>query len=296
MNATISLPPLNEQKRIITKIEELFSKINFIENTLQKIKVELSHYRNSLLFTSFENILQLQPLLSCGKIGTGGTPSRKKPEYYGGKIPWIKTAEVKNSIIEDTEEKITHIGMDSSNAKIYPKNSVILAMYGEGKTRGRVAILNIPASTNQACAVIVCDAEKLFYKYCFYWLQSQYYKIRSKSSGGNQPNLNLGIIKKLEIPLPAIQTQKNIVEKIELGLSQVDFLNKNIEQLSTLMNILKKSIVKQTFEGKLVPQDPNDEPAEILLQKIKQEKERLQETQRVINTKSIKLRRTKNAK
>ncbi|SRR5579875_414823 len=291
----ILLGPINEQNRIVSKIEELFSKINFIESTLQRIKAELYRYRNSLFFNSFANILPLESLSTCGNIGTGGTPSRKKPEYYGGKIPWIKTTEVKNSIIEDTEEKITQLGIENSNAKVYPKNSVILAMYGEGKTRGRVAISNIPAATNQACAVIVCNSEKLYYKYCFYWLQSQYYQIRAKSSGGNQPNLNLGIVKKLKLPLPDIRMQKSIVEKIELDLSQADFLWKNVAQTLNLINMLKKTILEQAFQGKLVSQDENGESTEILLQKIRREKEKLEQTQKVIKSKSIKSRRIKNA-
>ncbi len=168
-------------------------------------------------------------------------------------------------------------------------------MYGEGKTRGRVAISNIPAATNQACAVIVCNSEKLYYKYCFYWLQSQYYQIRAKSSGGNQPNLNLGIVKKLKLPLPDIRMQKSIVEKIELDLSQADFLWKNVAQTLNLINMLKKTILEQAFQGKLVSQDENGESTEILLQKIRREKEKLEQTQKVIKSKSIKSRRIKNA-
>lgn len=269
------IPPLNEQKRIVAKIEELFSLIDFTVQLFFNLSAMLSNYKQTLLNTSFKiNSLNMS-LDKCGKIGTGGTPSRKKSEYYGNKISWVKTAEVKNNIIYDTGEKITQLGLDSSNATIYPKNSVILAMYGEGKTRGRCAILGIPASTNQACAVIVCDTEILYYKYCFYWLQSKYYQIRAKSSGGNQPNLNLGIIKKLEITLPDISQQKEIVKRIELGLSQLDFLTQNINKALSDLQKLKRSILKQAFEGKLVPQDPNDEPAKILLEKIKQEKQKI---------------------
>ena len=271
----IPLPPLNEQKRIVTKIEELFSKIDSNIEYVSKIIDQLSNYKLSLLKTSFEIDAPGELLLDCGEIGTGGTPSRKKPEYYNGKIPWVKTAEVKNAFINETEEKITQLGLENSNAKIYQKNSVILAMYGEGKTRGRCAILGISASTNQACAVVVCNLEKLYYKYCFYWLQSQYHQVRAKSSGGNQPNLNLGIVKKLRIPLPDISRQENIVNQIELGLSQLDYLKHNAQENLSHLQKLKNSVLGIVFEGKLVPQDPNDEPASVLVEKIKQEKEQL---------------------
>lgn len=292
----IILPPLEEQRRIISKIGEFFSRIEFILESLTLVRLQLIQYKQALLQTSFEINNSKKSLFTCADIGTGGTPSRKHPEYYGSDIPWVKTFEVTNSHITDTEEKITRLGLQTSNAKIYPKNSVVLAMYGEGKTRGRCAILDIPAATNQACAVIVCNTEKLYNKYCFYWLQSQYFKIRAKSSGGNQPNLNLGIVKKLEIPLPDLPEQHRIVQRIELGLSQLEFLESTINHTILFTNIIKNSVLKLAFEGKLVPQDPNDEPAEILLQRIKQEKEKLQENQKVIRAKAIKTGRVRIAK
>jgi len=270
---SIPIPTLDFQQNLINKIEEIFAIIDLNMQNITKVIHQISIYRLSLLDSSFMIDSTKQALLDCGEIGTGGTPSRSKPEYYGNKFPWVKTAEVKNNIIYETGECITQLGLDNSNARIYPKNSVILAMYGEGKTRGRCSILDIPASTNQACAVIVCKPEKLFFKYCFYWLQSQYHQVRRKSSGGNQPNLNLGTVKKFEIPLPDIPTQEKIVGNIEIGLSQIDNLTEKSNLIMLNIQNLKNSILKQIFEGKLIPQDPNDEPAQILLEKIKSNKE-----------------------
>ena len=267
------LPPLSEQKRIVSKIEELFSKIDLAKQSLEHTKLQLELYRQSLFKSLFNKTTNFVTLEECSKIGSGGTPSRQKPEYYGGGISWVKTTEVQNSYIQSTSEKITDLGLKNSSAKIYPKNSVVVAMYGEGKTRGKCAILDIDASTNQACAVITCDVKKLLYQFCFYWFQSQYDQMRLKSSGGNQPNLNLGIIKHTQIPLPSIQEQEQIVSQIEQGFSLIENTSQIVN--STLQNLqtMKMSVLKQAFEGKLVPQDPNDEPAQILLEKIKSTKE-----------------------
>jgi len=264
----IPLAPLQEQKRIIAKIEELFSKIDSNIQLLNIIKLQLIKYKKSLFRNLFDSS-NVELITNCAEVGTGGTPLRKYPEYFGGIIPWVKTKEVKNSHISETEEKITQLGLENSNAKIFPKNSVVLAMYGEGKNRGRCAILDISASTNQACAVIVCNPEKLFYKYCFYWLQSQYDVVRLKSSGGNQPNLSVRIVKKLKIPFFEISKQKQIVNRIESGLSQMNFLNDSIVQNLEFLSKLKNSILKLAFEGKLVPQDLDDTPIIKSLKRIK---------------------------
>ena len=267
-----SLPPLNEQKRIISKIEELFSKIDSTKQSLEHTKLQLELYKQSLFKSLFNKTKNFVSLEECSKIGTGGTPSRKKPEYYGGNTSWVKTTEVQNSYIRSTSEKITELGLKNSNAKIHPKNSVIVAMYGEGKTRGKCAILDIDASTNQACAVITCDSKKLLFKFCFYWFQSQYDQMRLKSSGGNQPNLNLGIIKKTQIPLPPLEEQEQIVSQIEQGFSLIENTTQIVNSTLQTLQTMKMSILKQAFEGKLIPQDPNDEPAEKLLERIKKEK------------------------
>ena len=93
------------------------------------------------------------------QVSSGGTPSRKKDSYWvNGTIPWVTTAEVKFNVITDTEQKITEEGLQKSSAKLYPKDTILMAMYGQGKTRGQVAKLGIEASTNQACAALQLNA------------------------------------------------------------------------------------------------------------------------------------------
>lgn len=146
-------------------------------------------------------------------ISSGGTPNRGRKEYYGGNIPWIKTGELKNDILTDTEEKLTPLGMNNSSAKLYPKGSLIVAMYGA--TIGKTAKLGVDATTNQACAVLFdIDNKQIHTDYLWLYLQSQTDKLKAMAYGGAQPNINAGIVANYEIPLPPVDTQNEIVEHI----------------------------------------------------------------------------------
>lgn len=125
-------------------------------------------------------------LCNIATWGSGGTPSRNKKEYYNGDIPWIKTGELNNSYITDSEEKITSLGLKNSSAKLYPINTIIIAMYGA--TIGKVGILSIEAATNQACACGILF-KNILYKYVFYYLIYQKEAFINKGKGGAQPNL-----------------------------------------------------------------------------------------------------------
>lgn len=151
------------------------------------------------------------------KIGSGGTPSRERPNYFGGNILWVKTTEVLNEIILDTEEKITELGLNNSSAKIYPAGSLIIAMYGQGATRGRTAKLGVAAATNQACAVLHEFAKEIDPDYLWYYLMSEYDNLRLQASGNNQPNLNAAMIANYIVPIPPLEVQKEIVHYVEKG-------------------------------------------------------------------------------
>ena len=149
-------------------------------------------------------------------LGSGGTPSRSNPSYYQGDIPWVKTGEVINDIIINTEEHINQNAIENSSAKLYPKGSLIIAMYGQGDTRGRTAKLGIDATTNQACAVLYnIDNNVVLTDYLWYYLQAQYDDLRSLASGNNQPNLNAGKIKNYDVVIPPLEIQDEIVRTIK---------------------------------------------------------------------------------
>lgn len=187
-------------------------------------------------------------LENIAEWGSGGTPSRKRKEYYNGNIPWIKTGELNNGYIFNSEEKITELGLKNSSAKLYPINTVIIAMYGA--TIGKVGILSIEATTNQACACAIVYKNILF-KYVFHYLIYQKEAFINKSKGGAQPNLSQEIIKKHEIPLPPINEQQRIVNRIESLFAKLDRAKELIENTLAQFEQNKMAILHKAFTGEL---------------------------------------------
>jgi len=154
------------------------------------------------------------------------------PSYYKGNIPWIKTGEVTNEIIFDTEEKITKEAIANSSAKLYPRGSLVIAMYGQGQTRGRTAKLGIDASTNQACAVLTEIKNKVILTdYLWIYLMGEYSRLRSLASGNNQPNLNAQMIKSYPVIIPSKELQQQIIDRFNDYREKKANLKKNAELL-----------------------------------------------------------------
>lgn len=180
----------------------------------------------------------------CSLVTSGGTPLTKNLSYYNPpEIPWLKTAEVNYCRIYDTEKYISKEGLNNSSAKLIPENSVIVAMYGQGDTAGRVAINKIPLATNQACCNLVIDEKKADYQFVYYALSKLYDKLVSLKNGGAQPNLNAGIIKAIEIPLPPLETQHRIASI----LSAYDDLIENNQKQIKLLEEAAQRLYKEWF-------------------------------------------------
>ena len=147
---------------------------------------------------------------------SGGTPSRTKPEYWGGgSIPWVKTGEVDYCVIDDSEEKITPAGLANSSAKLFPAGTLLMAMYGQGITRGKVAILGAEAATNQAC-VAIFPCEDISTKFLYYFFEGKYEYIRNLGHGANQKNLSAEILKGATVAYPKDrEEQKSVVGSME---------------------------------------------------------------------------------
>lgn len=190
-------------------------------------------------------------LESVASWGSGGTPSRKHEEYYNGDILWIKTGELNNGWIYDTEEKITDEGLKKSSAKLFPPYSVLIAMYGA--TIGKVAILGVPATTNQACACAVCN-QSLLYMYLFYYCISQKNVFIEKGKGGAQPNISQIILKQHPIPLPPLSEQQRIVERIEEFFAKLDEAKERLQEVADSFAVRKAAILHKAFTGELTKQ------------------------------------------
>lgn len=180
----------------------------------------------------------------CTLVTSGGTPLTSVPAYYDPKeIPWLKTGEVNYCRIYDTESYISKEGLARSSAKMIPANSVVVAMYGQGDTAGRVAINKIPLSTNQACCNLVINHVIADYEYVYYALCTLYDRLVALKNGGAQPNLNAKKIKAIEIPFPNLETQRTIASV----LGAYDNLIENNQKQIKLLEEAAQRLYKEWF-------------------------------------------------
>jgi len=205
---------------------------------------------------------------TLGVIGTwqsGGTPSRSNKSYYGGNIPWLKTGDLNDGYITHIPEFITEEAVVNSSAKLNPVGSVLIAMYGA--TIGKLGILTFPATTNQACCACI-EYDAIDPMFLFYFLLSQRTAFIAKGGGGAQPNISKEIIVKTYIPLPPFLEQQRIVAEIERWFSLIDIIENGKNDLQNIIKQTRNKILDLAIHGKLVSQDPNDEPAIELLKRI----------------------------
>ena len=172
------------------------------------------------------------------EIGSGGTPSKSHPGYYGGDIPWVKTGDLKNEYLYEVEDFITEEGLKNTAAKVYEADTVLIAMYGA--TIGATSILKINACTNQACAAFKKN-EQVIPEYLYYFLRSQKKKFVKDGVGGAQPNISAGYLKKVEMELPSIEDQRVIVDILE---KISDIVIKRKQEIQSLDNLIKARFVE----------------------------------------------------
>lgn len=186
-------------------------------------------------------------------VRLGGTPSRKEPSYWNGTVPWVSSGEVANCRINSTAERITRKGLENSNAKLYPAGSVLIAMIGEGKTRGQSAILDIEAATNQNAAGLIFDAGLINSEYIWYWALGEYTKNRDEGRGGNQPALNGAKVRALPLPLPPVEEQAEIVRALKQMFALADTIERRVHRAAARTEKLPQAILSKAFSGELVP-------------------------------------------
>ena len=185
------------------------------------------------------------------EVQVGATPSRRVPEYWNGNINWVSSGEVRFNTIFRTNEKITPEGLAHASTNLQPIGTVMLAMIGEGKTRGQAAILNTEAAHNQNTAAILVSQTPCSPKYVYYFLQMNYDNTRRVGSGNNQKALNKERVRAIRFPFTSFDEQQKIVEEIESRLSVCDSIERTVNTALAQAEAMRQSILKKAFEGEL---------------------------------------------
>lgn len=183
-------------------------------------------------------------------IESGGTPERTHPEYWNGDINWFKTGELHNDEIFDSEEKITVKAIEETAAKIFPKNTILVAMYGQGKTRGMTALLKKESATNQACAAIQLKTKTYEVNYLWWVLKGAYNSLRERANGSGQPNLSVSLISEFEISLPPLLEQQKIICYLDDKCAKIDKLIALKQAKIDKLQEYKKSLIYEYVTGK----------------------------------------------
>lgn len=268
-NLEIPLPSLSEQRSIAHVLRTVQKAIETTEQVIEATR-ELKRSLMNHLFTygpaSVDKAEQVRlketeigpvpehweisRLGDVAKIVSGGTPSRKIPDYWNGTIPWVKTGEITYNVITTTEEMITDRGLEESSARLVPAGTLLLAMYGQGVTRGRVATLGIDAAINQACAAIF-PAQRMKSRFLYHYLTYKYENIRNLGHGAHQKNLSATLLKSLTIPSPSITEQEEVIH----SLDAVD--NKISTEVSSKasLGVLYKTLIHNLMRGKVRVKD-----------------------------------------
>lgn len=250
----IPLPPLDEQKRLVSLLDTLFAKIDrSIELTSENITAADALLPSALntVFGELGEKWETKKLGDIATVGTGVTPLKSKHEYYeNGTINWITSKATNNDFVLEAEQKISEVATKECRLKIYTKGTLIVALYGQGKTRGQVSELMIHSTINQAIAAISVYKENStsFIKYFF---KKSYLELRDKASGGTQDNLNLSIIKSIEIPLPPLHIQTQTVAYLDSIRDKVEILKRVQNDKIANLKALKASILDRAFKGEL---------------------------------------------
>ncbi|HRE01775.1 MAG TPA: restriction endonuclease subunit S [Ilumatobacteraceae bacterium] len=303
---TIPVPPSAEQERIVTAIEEAFSKLDAGEAGLRAVRQLLKRMRDAILTAAVTGRLVPQDptdtpaaklladlgLATAGDdedtpeswarvrlgdiahVGSGTTPRRGDASYWeDGSVPWVTSGLITNGVIREVREFVTERALQETSLRLWPMGTLLVAMYGEGQTRGRCAELGVEATCNQACAAIsLLDPLRVYKDFLRLSFDANYAANRRLASGGVQPNLNAGLIKDMVLSLPPPEQQSRIVAEVDRQFSFVDACERAVDVGLARSAGLRRSVLKAAFEGRLVPQDPADESASVLLDRIRAER------------------------
>lgn len=326
----VLIPPLNEQRRIVAKLDAIFEQTRAAKARLERLPALLEKLKRSILAAAFRGDLtkdwrvahpDVEPasvlldriraerrrrwedgMRAKGKdptkanyeepettsavgnlpdqwawasmgqafvVQVGATPSRADPTFWGGDLPWVSSGEVAFCRISSTKEQITRAGLHNSSTRLQPVGTVLLGMIGEGKTRGQPAILDIAACTNQNSAAIRVSETEVIPEYVYFHLAFEYENTRRIGSGNNQQALNKSRVEAMILPVAPVDEQREIVRRLRETEHAMDSLHARFSTQLELVESIERAALDKAFRGELVPQDPTDEPASVLLDRIR---------------------------
>jgi type I restriction enzyme S subunit len=351
----LPIAPLNEQKRIVAKLDKIMPRIDAVKERLDKVPAIVKRFRQSVLTAAvtgkltekwrtehpdvesaedllcrikrfrIENVKSQRELTAIeknyeegeerlkkkespfelpeswcfceinniGNVNNGSTPPRKISQYWNGSINWISSGEVANSIIRKTRETITEKGFKNSSVKLLPVGTVLIAMIGEGKTRGQTAILEIESTCNQNVAAVVINHGLVLSKYLYLWFFMQYERNRSYGSGSGPKALNCQRVRELDFNLPPLEEQKEIVRQVDKLFAFADKLELHYQKAKARVDKLSQSVLAKAFRGELViteaelaeKEGRDFESAKKFLERILEEKAKLVESRKLVGGK-----------
>jgi len=248
---TIPWVPVEEQRRIAARLKAQLAEVETARQAAQAQEQDIALLRCRLLNDVFASLddAPLRVLGDHASTTSGTTPSRGNSLYWEpAEIPWVKTGEVAFAPITQTEEAASKLALAECSLTLLPPKTVLVAMYGQGKTRGQSGILEIAATTNQACFAILPN-ETWEPEFLYYWLVASYQDLRdlSEDRGGNQANLNGALLKALEIPAPEKSQQQQIVHRIKTALAELDALDAANKALRVDLEQLPQRLLAQAF-------------------------------------------------
>lgn len=274
---SVPVPPPQEQKRIADKLDRLLAAVDTCKARLDAIPDILKRFRQSVLAAAVSGELTEEwracngvafnwkesNLQAVASVGTGATPLRSNRRFYSDSgTPWVTSAATAQSVVRQSTEYVTDAAIAVHRLRKYPIGTLLVAMYGEGRTRGQVTELGIEATINQACAAIVVDAKKVEPKFIKLSLQANYLQMRELAEGGNQPNLNLSKMKDFRLLLPLeMREQVEIVRRAEGLLAHADRVELYLTAAYAQVERVASSLLAKAFRGELISQDPTFESA-----------------------------------
>lgn len=236
----------NYQRSLALTVQGQLNELEKAKNAADVIKSDIGRLRQLTLESFLSEFEEIEKFALSDKAATtsGSTPSRGQKAYWEpAEIPWIKTGEIAFAPISKSEEYVSSLALKECSLKLLPENSVLIAMYGQGKTRGQSAILKVPATINQACFAILPN-DTWEPEFLQLWLMYSYRELRSMSDnrGGNQANLNGDMLNSFEVPAPALDVQKEVVKNLTAALDEIEKLNNawkaKFDDIKTLPNRL----------------------------------------------------------